>query len=123
MKETEDKREFDRKSTEKELEGEWCYNPANDEWYWTGESEPLDYTDDGIPHEEPTEEEKKRDDEFQQKEWELYFNRLREERKAIEEEKRRAKIKERREAMRRPVKPPPVQELCEYEKLRLHYFN
>ena len=113
----EERREEERKSREKDREGQWYCNPQNEEWYWTGEGEPEFDMDDGVVYEAP-EERSKQEREEEDRNWRLYFEGLRKEEKEIQKEKRHQKEQERKEAMKIPVKPPPAQDLCEYEKLR-----
>ena len=62
--ERQQRKSWERKTGDKEearraKEGEWCYNPANDEYWWSGENDPPVY-DDYVDQRDLTEEEKQR---------------------------------------------------------------
>ena len=110
-------KEKDRERKEREdktrKEGIWEYNPEMDEYWWTGDGEP-DYFDDGVRYDSPTEEDRQRTKEAEER-W-MKAN-IAEEKQA-RKEKRQKKDKERREAMRKPIAPLPAQEMCRYEQIR-----
>ena len=40
--------EKEKERYEQGQEGEWIYNPANDEYWWSGEGDPVYYNDDVV---------------------------------------------------------------------------
>ena len=93
-------------------EGEWIYNPANDDYWWSGEGDPVYYNDDVV--QELTEEEMKSIEEQAEIRWEACMKEARERRNKKDREKRKAM----KEAMKKPIAALPAKELCEYEKIR-----
>ena len=98
---------------EREKDGVWAYNPEMDDWWWTGENEPECHND-YVEYESPTEEEKKEQEEAQER----WLNADIAEEKQLNKEKRQTKVKERREAMKKPIAPLPIQEMSRYEQIR-----
>ena len=98
---------------EREKEGEWVYMAEMDDYRWTGDNEPV-YFDDNPEYESPTEEERQQ---YREQE-EIWMKANIEEEKQRKKEKRQQKEQERREAMRKPIDPLPVQEMCKYELIR-----
>ena len=115
-KEVEDKERKRQVEEEKEREryeiGEWIYNPANDDYWWSGKGEPVYYNDDNVG--ELTEEEWKQIEKQEEMRLEADMKEAREKRNMENKEKRKALKK----ALKKPIAALPVRELCEYEKIR-----
>ena len=107
-----------RKEVEEEKEreryeiGEWIYNPANDDYWWSGKGEPVYYNDHNVG--ELTEEEWKQIEKQEEMRLEADMKEARERRNMENKEKRKALKK----ALKRPIAALPVRELSEYEKIR-----
>ena len=114
--EVEDKERKRKEEEEKEREryeiGEWIYNPANDDYWWSGKGEPVYYNDDNVG--ELTEEEWKQIEKQQEMRLEADMKEARERRNMANKEKRKAL----KEALKKPIAALPVRELSEYEKIR-----
>ena len=114
--EVEDKERKRKEEEEKEREryeiGEWIYNPANDDYWWSGKGEPVYYNDDNVG--ELTEEEWKQIEKQEEirLEWDMREAR---ERRNMENKEKRETLKK---ALKKPIAALPVRELCEYEKIR-----
>ena len=88
------------------------YNPANDDYWWSGKGEPVYYNDDNVG--ELTDEEWKQIEKQEEMRLEVDMKEAREKRNMENKEKRKALKK----ALKKPIAALPVRELCEYEKIR-----
>ena len=92
--------------------GHWVFNSEYNEFFWEGESDPV--------HEDPPfiqlTAQEELDLKLQEEKW---LEAMIEEGKKSAGEKRRQKNEDLKAAMKKPINPIPVRELCEYEKLRL----
>ena len=106
------RKEEEEKERERYEIGEWIYNPANDDYWWSGKGEPVYYNDDNVG--ELTEEEWKQIEKQEEirLEWDMREAR---ERRNMENKEKRETLKK---ALKKPIAALPVRELCEYEKIR-----
>ena len=113
VEENERKKQVEEEKERERYEiGEWIYNPANDDYWWSGKGEPVYYNDDNVG--ELTEEEWKQIEKQQEMRLEADMKEARERRNMANKEKRKAL----KEALKKPIPALPVRELSEYEKLR-----
>ena len=101
-----------RKEVEDKEIGEWIYNPAKDDYWWSGKGEPVYYNDHNVG--ELTEEEWKQIEKQEEMRLEADMKEAQERRNMENKEKRKALKK----ALKKPIAALPVRELCEYEKIR-----
>ena len=100
-------KERERKKSQRRVSGE------SGEWSWTGDCEPPDLND-NLLYEPLTEEERKQAHADERK----LYEEMEIQRKLEQKEKRKQKVRERRELMKVPINPLPERELCLYEKIR-----
>ena len=113
VEENERKKQVEEEKERERYEiGEWIYNPANDDYWWSGKGEPVYYNDDNVG--ELTEEEWKQIEKQQEMRLEADMKEARERRNMANKVKRKAL----KEALKKPIPALPVRELSEYEKLR-----
>ena len=113
VEENERKKQVEEEKERERYEiGEWIYNPANDDYWWSGKGEPVYYNDDNVG--ELTEEEWKQIEKQQEMRLEADMKEASERRNMANKEKRKAL----KEALKKPIAALPVRELSEYEKIR-----
>ena len=95
-------------------EGEWIYNPANDDYWWSGENEPPEEIE-CVDNQRDLTEEEERQIKEQEERWIEAIKQEERERRNKKDRERRAASKK---AMQKPIDALPDRELCQYEKIR-----